>query len=250
MPSGQLPKLLDSLHHVMSVSLGIAGKAVSHPTTKGDMTENNWINFLNSYLPKRYMTSKAFVIDSRDNCSDQVDVVIHDRHYSPFVFDYNGARYVPAESVYAAFEVKQSLNVEHVRYAGDKVASVRQLYRTSKPIYHVDGVSKPKSPPFITGGLLCIRSDWIPCFGEPLNKSLEALDAEKHLNMVFVVESGLVECTLANNGLLNVKRTISNLSLPLFLYALIEQLQDKGTVSRLDALAYAEWLPREHITLS
>ncbi|WP_326929435.1 MULTISPECIES: hypothetical protein [Caballeronia] len=35
------------------------------------------------------------------------------------------------ESVYAVFEAKPSINATQVRYAQDKVESVRRLYRTS-----------------------------------------------------------------------------------------------------------------------
>ena len=30
---------------------------------------------------------RAFVIDSRGECSDQIDIIIYDRQYSPFLYN-------------------------------------------------------------------------------------------------------------------------------------------------------------------
>lgn len=77
------------------------------------------------------MHRKAIVIDSDGNTSDQIDVVIYDNWYTPFIFTQNGFHYIPAEGVYAVFEVKPNISKEYIKYAGNKIASVRQLKRTS-----------------------------------------------------------------------------------------------------------------------
>ncbi|MGA2458777.1 MAG: hypothetical protein ABSF85_14500, partial [Terriglobales bacterium] len=56
------------------------------------------------------------------------------------------------ESVYAAFEAKQSINAEEVDYAQKKVASVRRLHRTSLEIPHAGGKYPAKTPQHILGG--------------------------------------------------------------------------------------------------
>jgi hypothetical protein len=71
--------------------------------------------------------------------SQQIDVVVFDRQYSPFIFHYEGQIIIPAESLYAAFEAKQSINAAQVAYAQGKVASVRRLHRTSLPIPYAEG---------------------------------------------------------------------------------------------------------------
>ena len=55
-----------------------------HTVIKGDASENVWIELLASYLPKRYSVERATVVDSLGNFSDQLDVVVFDRQYSPF----------------------------------------------------------------------------------------------------------------------------------------------------------------------
>ena len=88
---------------------------------------------LRKYLPQRDQAAKAHVVDSRGVFSEQIDVVVFDRQYSPFIFNFQNQTIVPAESVYAAFEAKQTINADQVAYAQRKVASVRRLHRTSLP---------------------------------------------------------------------------------------------------------------------
>jgi hypothetical protein len=131
MKDWSLPKLFESLHRGIENELATARAAFAHAPTKGDVSENIWIELLNTYLPKRYATIGAHVVDSNGTFSDQIDVVIFDRQYSPFIFTLEGHSIIPAESVYAVFEAKQTVNAGLVKYAQDKVASVRKLHRTS-----------------------------------------------------------------------------------------------------------------------
>ena len=134
MTEWSLTQLLASLHEDIEQRLKTVRKAFDHPGTKGDASENVWIELLNTYLPKRYEASKAHVVDSKGNFSQQIDIVVFDRQYSPFIFNYENEIIVPAESVYAVFEAKQTADANLVGYAQDKVASVRKLHRTSLPI--------------------------------------------------------------------------------------------------------------------
>lgn len=114
-----LSKLFEGLQKEMLVKLETK-KGVSHPTTKGDASELNWINVLKKYLPTRYHVDKGHILDSNGNLSEQIDVVIYDRHYSPFLFNEDGVLYFLAESVYAVFEVKPKLDKTMIEYAGKK----------------------------------------------------------------------------------------------------------------------------------
>ena len=50
---------------------------------------------LRKYLPRRYTATKAHVVDSLGSFSDQIDVVIFDRQYSPFIFKFGEHESVP-----------------------------------------------------------------------------------------------------------------------------------------------------------
>ena len=102
------------------------------------------MGLLEKYLPKRYQAATAHIVDSQGNFSQQIDVVVFDRQYSPFIFNYEGQTIIPAESVYGVFEAKQSVNARMVAYAQEKVASVRRLRRTSLPIPYAGGTYPPK----------------------------------------------------------------------------------------------------------
>ena len=91
----------------MTSKLTVSNAAIHHNSEKGSSTEADWVNWCKIYLPKRYQVDKAFVVDSKDNFSDQIDMVIYDSQYSLLVFEHNGVKYIPAESVYCIFEIKQ-----------------------------------------------------------------------------------------------------------------------------------------------
>ena len=100
------------------------------------------------------------MIDADGNCSQQIDIVVFDRQYSPFMYKTSGYQVVPRESVYAVIEVKQDMNKAHMEYAGAKAASVRELACTSVAIPHVSGVAAAKVPFHIPAGLITLDCDW------------------------------------------------------------------------------------------
>ena len=153
-----LSDLLDTLHTRIQGELQ-ACRVLAHPTDKGDASEDVWLKLMQDYLPQRYRAEKAHVVDSNGEFSDQIDIVVFDRQYTPLIFELRGSMIVPAESVYAVFEVKQTANKAHIEYAQKKIHSVRRLTRTSAPITHAGGVYAPQKPKHILGGFLALRSE-------------------------------------------------------------------------------------------
>jgi hypothetical protein len=131
--------------HMLS-ALGMSGTYTDHPVIKGNATELHWCNLLRDFLPTRYGVGQAVAIDSRGGVSDQIDIAIYDRQYSPLFFKQNDVLFVPAESIYAVCEVKQTMTKEHLQYARDKVESVRKLHRTSVDIRHAGGTFDAQDP--------------------------------------------------------------------------------------------------------
>lgn len=238
MSKWSLPTLLSGLHDDIQQKLAISRRSFGHPGTKGDASEAVWLELLQKYLPTRYRAASAHVVDSHGHFSDQIDVVVFDRQYSPFIFDYQGQIIIPAESVYAVFEAKQSINADQVQYAHKKVASVRNLHRTSLPIPHAGGVYDAKPLQHILGGLLTFESDWSPGLGDPLQSALkDALEAER-LDLGCIAAHGIFEC--AKDG--PVTLTPMAKAATAFLFELIARLQEMATVPMIDVRAYAEWL--------
>jgi hypothetical protein len=235
-----LAQVLAALHDDIEERLGRARATFGHPTTKGDASENVWLELLQKYLPRRYQAEKAHVVDSKGAFSDQLDVVVFDRQYSPFILHYEGQVIIPAESVYAAFEAKQTINAGVIEYAQKKIASVRALHRTSLPIPHAGGFYDAKIPGHILGGVLAFDSDWTPPLGDPLIEAL-GIEAEKRLDLSCVARHGIVAWEAPLGKYTSNARGKAATA---FVLELIARLQAMATVPMIDTRAYAQWLPR------
>lgn len=241
MTTWSLSDLLAGLHDDIEQRLGTVRKCFGHPGTKGDASEQVWLELLQTYLPQRYQAAKAHVVDSQGVFSEQIDVVIFDRQYSPFIFKYEEQTIIPAESVYAVFEAKQSINAAQVSYAKQKVLSVRKLHRTSLPIPFANGTypAKPLIP--ICGGLLTFESDWNPPLDQPLLDSLSDGEQTSSLDIGCVAAHGYF-CLNQQTGASDIIR--GGKPATAFLFKLISLLQFSGTVPMIDIQAYAQWLSK------
>lgn len=234
----QLHNIAGALQETLESSLRTGSKVHNHPVAKGDATEENWLKMLKAHLPKRYEASKAIIIDSTGAMSDQIDIVIYDWQYTPILFNQDNQRYIPAESVYAVFEVKPTLKREYVIYAGGKIESVRRLHRTSAEITHAGGKYIPRSPFPIIGGILVYDSEWKPGLGDSFIRVLGELANAQRLDLGCAVIEGAFGINYSGD---QVTLTTSEPSLSLihFFFTLLAKLQCLGTVSAID---YSEYI--------
>jgi hypothetical protein len=214
-----------------------AGRATGgHPVAVGDGTETGWRDVIQLFLPVRYQVSHGFVVDSTGTRSEQLDVIIHDRQYSPLLWELGGHFYVPAESVYAVFEVKQDFSLVHVEAAAQKASSVRRRKRTSGSFGWLGGHAKRELTP-ILAGLLVPTSEWNPPFGEPFRKAITGLPAEGRLDLGCVLDAGAWELPDPADPD-SVVVTPPESSLVSFAMTLLQRLQALGTVGGIDYAAY------------
>jgi hypothetical protein len=233
-----LPVLLERFHRDIEHKLETARQSFAHSGTKGDASEEVWLEMLREYLPRRYTATKAHVVDSSGTFSQQIDVVVFDRQYSPFIFKFQGQEIVPAESVYGVFEAKQTVNAVLVEYAMKKAATVRRLHRTSLPIPTASGVVPAKKPGPILAGILAFESDWKPPLGESLMNALSQGGKDERLDMGCIAAHGTFTWSTAGF------HTVIPRGKPAtaFLFELIARLQELATVPMIDVRAYAKWL--------
>lgn len=215
---------------------------LDHPLAKGLATEEGWREMLERYLPKRYCVSKAFVIDADGSQSQEIDLVIYDRQYSPFLFEQDGAIFIPAESVYAVFEVKQELSSATVTDAIEKAASVRKLRRTSVSITHAGGAYPPRPVFPILTGLLALKSSWNPPLGDSLVAGLESASPEGRLDLLCALRHGSAEAAYGSTGQVTLEVSAPDTALIFFFLRLLEKLQGLGTVPAMDLRAYGRSL--------
>ncbi len=189
-------KLFSGLQNQIEARFSTNREFLHHPTSKGDSLENVWIDWLREYLPSRYCVDKAFVIDSKGHLSHQLDLVIYDQHYTPFVFKQDGSIFIPAEGVYAVFEVKPDFkgsvevnkeNISYIEYAGRKIESVRKLHRTSTNLIDLGEKKPPRPLTKIIGGILAVEG-----FSKEstLRKKLDKLKPLQALDMGCAVKTG------------------------------------------------------------
>jgi hypothetical protein len=192
----KLKDLFVGLQSQMIAQLNTNREFISHPGSKGDSLENVWIDWLRKYLPNRYCIDKAIIVDSKGNLSDQIDLVIYDQTYTPFVFTQNGIHYIPAEGVYAVFEVKPDLkgsievkkeSISYIEYAGRKIESVRKLKRTSASIINAGKVVDPRPLTKIIGGILSSTNTQSE---KTVKKHLKSLTGLKGIDMGCAVGFG------------------------------------------------------------
>jgi hypothetical protein len=237
-----LPILLKSLHDDVERKLCTVRECMAHPGTKGDASEDAWMELFKTYLPKRYEVEKAHIVDSKGRFSEQIDVVIFDRQYSPLIFHYQDKTIIPAESVYAVFEAKQAINAEQVKYAKQKIASVRRLGRTNLPVPHAGGTFlKPRPLLPIYGGLLTLETDWKVPMTTSLIKALNNRVTPRNvLDMGCIAAHGYFLKDANEKGCYNIVH--GSKPATAFLFKLITMLQSRATVPMIDIEAYAKWL--------
>ncbi len=235
-----LREIFLGLQRQMRAKLSLNKKILTHPVSKGDASELEWLDMLGSYLPARYKAEKAFVIDCEGKVSDQIDIVIFDRHYSPFLLRQNGATYVPAESVYAVIEVKPTLNPASIKYTANKASSVRRLKRTSAPIIHAGGkIDKTKKPFEILAGLLTINGS---CTSS-VKKEVKKLSENERVHFGCSLSSGAFIVNYGDTP--RFEESGSDDGLVFFFLKLLSSLQSVGTVPAMVIEEYISRLKRK-----
>ena len=240
-----LKKLFNGLQDEMSAMLKLS-KYMSHPVDKGDNSEYCWIDWMRRYLPKRYSVDKATIIDSKGKESDQIDAIIYDRQYSYLAFNQNGRLYLPAESVYAVFEIKQTLNKQHIEYAARKVESVRVLHRTSNPIIYSIGKQSAKKLHTILSGILTTDIGWKDGFGKAFKKELKIHTGLSQVDCGCALNAGSFFYDSAKPSVIIGTAQESLVS---FFLQLLSELQTMGTVPAIDLNAYAKTLNLQSINI-
>jgi hypothetical protein len=205
-----LKELFSGLQNQMIAQLNTNRSNVKHPGSKGDALENAWIEWLRKYLPSRYSVDKAIVIDSNGDTSHQIDVVIYDNWFTPFIFSQNGFHYIPAEGVYAVFEVKPDISdtsdgITNIEYAGRKIESVRRLKKTTTKIINVGQTQDPRGLTKIVGGILTSTKSGTKKNNDTLKKHLHAQTNLRSIDFGCIADYGSFYIDYDNEENLDIK---------------------------------------------
>lgn len=176
---------------------------------------------LHRILSSKYQNTR------KQNVSVRINL---DRHFTPFIFRGENVVYIPAEGVYAIFEVKPHFDQHNYDYAVKKLKSVRELKRTSDSFTHILGKDKKKLFN-IDGGLLTKE-----------NKSQSFFDAIKAgSDLIFVL---CLNCGIKVVGENTIEKQDKEPILAFFLLKLIEKLRAIGSVPALEVDKYLEFIKK------
>src|SRR3546814_14496096 len=121
-----------------------------------------------------------------------------------------------------------SSDLDYIRYAGEKAASVRRLHRTSLSAETIDGPSRAKPLHHILAGILTLSAGWKPPLGDTLAGHLRRDLDEASLDIGCIADAGWLTKCADSFELNTVDKAATR-----FLFALIAQLQDLGTAPML-----------------
>lgn len=215
-------------------------RCIVHDGKKGDASEECWRDMLRDYLPKRYRVESAIIVDCLDQCSHQIDIVIFDQQYSPFIFIQDGIHYVPAESVYAVIEVKQEIDKGMIEYAAEKAESVRKLKRTNAFFATASGRMQKPFLFDIPAGIVALSSGWSPPFGarfEQVIRSIARIE-NRWLDLGCAIQHGAFNVEYDEHKRLSIEVCPAEISLVTFFWQLVARLQAQGTVSAIEVDEY------------
>lgn len=208
---------------------------LDHPVTKGEHCESAWIDFFRSFLPNKYSVDKGFVFDSQGVVSEQIDIIIYDSLYSPLIFGTDaGEKFITAESVYAVFDSKPTINKSTIEYTNKKIESVANLTRSSRGTISSGVMVSPRKLTHVIGGILAIDST-------------SSRTIEKHLVANRFIDIG---CAIKETAFICDRDESSNLrgisfstkeeSILAFFYIVLDELYKLGTISAIDIRDYAD----------
>ena len=218
-----------------------------HPTAKGDILEEAWREVLGRYLPARFRVENGFVIDSKGNISGQIDCIVYDNVYTPTFWGEGGHFHIPAEAVHAVFEIKPTVNKTYIQAASDKIASVRELHRTSIPYVGSGQENAPKELFPIIGGLLASKVEYKQGIeGKPFHRAVRSIhqnDSEcmKSIDLVLTGFDGYADyfdSGFPTDAPPHTDRTKGAATRGLF--RLVRALLSQGTVGAIDLRCYLE----------
>lgn len=232
----KLQEMLLAKQETLRAILG-ESKEIKHPVGNGDNSEGGWKEFLEKILPKKYGVDDGFVIDCEGNISDQIDIIIYDNLYSPYIMSSgSGVKYIPAEAVYAIVEIKPIITKAYLEYANAKVESVKKLKRTARGVT-VAGIRKPK--PKLTNILGILLAKETKITKESTVKKY--LEENTNINLLCALDKYTFFCDRNSNSMKVEKIDEKEALLGLYFH-LNNELYELGTVAGIDIREYANTL--------
>jgi hypothetical protein len=186
-------QLRDDFEHVRST--------MPHAGLKGEEVEGILRTFLDRHLPQRFRAGSGLIIDSENNLSKQMDIIVYDALSSPLYRFSERAQIIPADSVASAIQVKTALNKRELEDAYENIASSKRLKK--RPLSDIDRKS--------TGSEFSTLATFGVVFGFDADASLEVLaknaaevnakyDSNLWPDLIVVLDQGAISYSISFPG--------------------------------------------------
>lgn len=104
--------ITEIVHNYRNLELEIINRLYfycKHPTSIGTFREDVWETLFKQIVPKKFAVEHSvFIIDSNGSKSKEVDLVIFDEQYTPYIFNYGQLKFIPIEAVAIVVECKSN----------------------------------------------------------------------------------------------------------------------------------------------
>ena len=81
----------------------------NHPLTTGTYRETVWKSLFERIIPRKFCIDQGvFIMDSEGSISNEVDLVIFDEQYTPYIFNYGKIKFIPIEAVAVVVQCKSA----------------------------------------------------------------------------------------------------------------------------------------------
>lgn len=133
-----LKNIFDNLEKSLYNDMSIR---IQHNLEDGKYREYLVTKILKKIIPSKYSITNGFIIDSENNISKEIDVIIYDRNYVPPFFD-ETYTVVPIEAVIAVIQVKTTLTSATLKDSIKNLNSIDCLIsKTGGKIISANGTS-------------------------------------------------------------------------------------------------------------
>lgn len=122
-------KVLSLAQKKLNAAIDQIHRSIPHSGEMGALIEQQFRSHLEEILPESIGVSHGFVVDSNDEISRQMDIILYDKLNTPRIFASDGAQMFPVEATYACGEIKTYLNSSKLEDSFEKCSSYKNLCR-------------------------------------------------------------------------------------------------------------------------
>lgn len=157
---------------------------IQHNLEDGKYREYLVKRILSKIVPSKYEITNGFVIDSDNNKSDEMDIIIYDKSYVPPFFD-ETYTVVPIEAVIAIIQIKTTLTWSELKSSIDNLNSIDKLKaKIGGKIVSASNASIVEEKRFVAPYKIIVSYKSDIAKNHDFTEEME----NKHLDMIYIVD--------------------------------------------------------------